>query len=180
MADKKQEATWTTQINLSKSLDDENTINITKEGLKNYKAELKKLIEIDRPGVQNSLKEARAQGDLSENADYDAAKEKQSETELRIQELEDIISRVKIIDTSHGNAKIVELGEIITIIPSNTKKELKVQIVGSIESDPLASPAKISSNSPLGQALLGASLGEEVKMEKPKKYYVEIKKIASK
>lgn len=171
------EINWTKQIDIPMNHEEETRIELTKEGLKEHRDELKDLIANQRPIIQEQLKEARAQGDLSENADYDAAKEKQAEIEARIQELEDIISRAKIITKTSINK--VDLGNKVTFTNQTTKKQQIVHIVGVIESDPMAEIPKISSKSPLGAALMNAKVNDIVKIEGPKTYQVKINKITN-
>ena len=147
---------------------------ITKEGLKELKDELKKLVEIERPQVIEEIKEARAQGDLSENAEFDAAREKQGQIEDRIKEIESIIENSTTIKSSSSNATVI-LGSKVEYQNMATNEKASVTIVGSLEADPFEK--KISNNSPLGIALLNASKGEVVTVQAPKKYDVKITNI---
>mgnify|MGYP000155938376 CR=1 FL=1 len=132
--------------------------HLTPEGLENLKRELNKLKNEDRKRVIESLKEARAQGDLSENADYDAARDEQARLEGRIKELEEIIKNSVIIDSSAAGLNS-NLGKLITVEFQNGTKRT-FELVGSLESNPLGD--KISNESPLGSALLHAKQGEDV------------------
>ena len=147
---------------------------ITKEGLKELKDELKKLVEIERPQVIEEIKEARAQGDLSENAEFDAAREKQGQIEDRIKEIESIIENSTTIKASSSNSTVI-LGSKVEYQNMTTNEKASVTIVGSLEADPFEK--KISNNSPLGIALLNASKGEVVTVQAPKKYDVKITNI---
>ncbi len=148
-------------------------IFITPEGLKKNKEELAFLINDERPKVQEALKEARAQGDLSENADYDAAKNKQSEIENKITRLENIITNSKLIKKVVGKITVVDLGEIVTYKKKNGEK-ITIKIVDSVESDPFQKLPLISMKSPIGSALLGQKIGDVVKINAPKSFQVTI------
>lgn len=171
----KNKKSWTNEFKPSQSFDEEIAIQITQEGLNKYKMELRKLIEFDRPAVLELLKEARTQGDLSENADYDASKEKQSEIENRILDLENIISRSVIIDVKKLSDKIVQLGDIVEYTKNN--KIIKIQVVDSIESNPLDEIPKVSDKSPLGKAIIGKNIKTKVKVSAGKSFNIEILRI---
>lgn len=144
---------------------------ITKEGLQELKDELKKLVEVERPQVIEEIKEARAQGDLSENAEFDAAREKQGQIEDRIKEIESIIENSTTIKSS-SKSNIVRLGSTVKFTDMSDKSNNTVTIVGSLEADPFEK--KISNNSPLGIALLNAAKGETVTVQVAKKYDIKI------
>jgi transcription elongation factor GreA len=138
---------------------------MTFKGKEMLEKELDKLIKIDREDVKIAIAEARAHGDLKENADYSAAKERQSHIEGRIQELQHKLSRAKPIDISKvKNSKIV-FGATVTLL--NTVKEISVtyQIVGEDEAD--LKDNKISYISPLGKAMIGKEVGDEVVVKAP-------------
>lgn len=148
---------------------------LTAEGLEKCKQELDFLKNAERGRVIESLKEARAQGDLSENADYDAARDEQARLEARIKELENIIKNAVVIDESKATAS--NLGkEIVLEFEDKTVDEFS--LVGSLEADPLQ--GKISNESPLGAAILNHKVGEKilVKTETGNEFYVIIKKIS--
>lgn len=149
---------------------------LTAEGLLKLKKELEDLKNIERARVIESLKEARAQGDLSENADYDAARDEQARVEARIKELELIIKNVEIIDSNQKKATTNNLGRIIEL-EFDDKTVKTFTLVGSLESDPLA--GKISNESPLGAAIMNHKKGERVlvKTETGNEFYVTIKNI---
>ena len=136
---------------------------LTREGYKKLEDELRNLIDVVRVDVKRQLAEARAQGDLSENADYDAARARQAEVEGRIKEIENILSNSEIIDDEAKSKKggnKVALGSTVTIKFVETGKEGKYMIVGTVESDPFNN--KISNACPLGEALIGKVVGDVV------------------
>ena len=140
-------------------------IPFTMAGLNKLKEELKNLIKVERPNNIVAIEEARAHGDLSENAEYHAAKEKQSFLEGRKNELQDVISRSEIIDVDDGPADRVVFGRTIVLYNLQTEEEISYQLLGPYESDP--ENGKISVTSPLGQALIGKEKGDEVKARTP-------------
>ena len=149
---------------------------LTKEGYEDIKQELDDLINVKRPANIEAIKEARALGDLSENADYDAARNEQAELEAKIKKLQAIIDNVKII-SSVSNDKI-SVGNTVTIsYVDDPEEEDQYKIVGSQEADPFES--KISNESPIAQALLGHAVGDIVSVESPNGSYdikiIEIK-----
>ena len=149
---------------------------LTKAGLKKLQDELETLVQETREQVKHQLAEARAQGDLSENADYDAARAKQAEVEGRIKEIEDILGNYELIDESSKNASKVGLGSTVTVKYLDLNQEKTFMIVGSVETDPLH--GKISNASPLGAALMNKTLGDVLDVKGPtKSYKVEIIKI---
>ncbi|AOG60173.1 transcription elongation factor GreA [Spiroplasma helicoides] len=154
----------------------EKDIILTNEGLQELQEELNHLINVVRPQVIEELVEARAQGDLSENADYDAARNRQAEIEARIKEVETMISKAKIIEEdANANKKTgeVKLGSTVTFTNKKTNKQLKIKIVGGIEADPFE--GKISNESPLAKALLGKKVGDTMEVRELKEpYKVEI------
>ncbi len=147
---------------------------LTEEGLKKYKDELDKLINVDRVKNIEDLKDARAQGDLSENADYDAARDEQRRIEERIKELEAIIKNAVIIDESKTSSS--NLGKSLTIFFEDTEETETYTIVGSLESDPLN--GKISNESPLGAAIIKAKVGQRILIKtETDEFFVTIKNI---
>ncbi len=133
---------------------------MTQKGYEKLMAELVELRSTGRAEISRQLEEARSFGDLSENAEYAAAKEEQAKLETRISYLEFQLSKAKILDSSTIDNSSVTLGTTVTIQDINNKAEFSYTIVGSEESDPKAS--KISSSSPVGQALLNKKVGDEV------------------
>ena len=137
---------------------------VTVEGLQKLKDELEYLKLTKRKEVAEALKQAKAFGDLSENSEYDEAKNEQAEVERHIAELEDILDNVEIIKASRTKTKIF-VGSSVKVYDLDFDEEITYTIVGSTESDPLAN--KISDESPIGKALLGGKPGEEVEAETP-------------
>ena len=153
---------------------------LTKAGKEELEKELRELIDNTREEVKRQLAEARAQGDLSENADYDAARNRQAEVEGRIKELENILSSAEIIDDEAKTSKKgnrVALGSTVSVKFVETGKEGKYMIVGTVESDPFNN--KISNACPLGEALIGKSAGDVIEVKAKKNYKVEIVKIGA-
>jgi transcription elongation factor GreA len=140
-------------------------IPITREGLEDLKAELKQLKSEERPKVVEAIEEARAHGDLSENAEYDAAKEEQGFIEGRIQELEALISQAQVINPADLSGDRVKFGATVTIYNLDTDEESTYKIVGNEEAD--IKENKISYSSPIAQALIGKEVAEEVNIETP-------------
>ena len=150
-------------------------IYLTKEGLNELKEELNFLVNVRRPNNINAIKEARALGDLSENADYDAARNEQAEIEGRIKKLESILENVTIIEDVATDK--VAIGTTVKISYVDDPEDTdQYRIVGSQEADPFES--KISNESPIAQALMGHKVGDIVSVESPNGVYeVEIKEI---
>lgn len=141
-------------------------VMMTESGYEKLKAELIELRSVGRADISKQLEEARSFGDLSENAEYAAAKDAQEKLESRIQWLEYQLSKAKIIDASTIDSSRVTLGTTITIQDIETSKIFNYTIVGSEESDPKEN--KISSASPVGQAVMGRLVNEEVNVKVPK------------
>lgn len=135
---------------------------LTYEGIQALEKELEDLKIVERNKVAIELKEARAQGDLSENAEYDAAKDRQAEIESRIVEIEKMLKNVIVIDAEDGIADVVKPGYKVKLQDHTFDEEVEYLIVGSTEADPLN--GKISNESPVGAALLGHSVGEQVEV----------------
>ncbi|RRQ46230.1 transcription elongation factor GreA [Chryseobacterium sp. SC28] len=131
---------------------------VTKEGLDKMKSELEQLETIERPKITQQIAEARDKGDLSENAEYDAAKEAQGMLEMRISKLKDIISTSKIIDVSQLDLSKVSILTTVRLKNNVTKGEQKFTLVPDNESD--IKSGKISVNTPIAKGLLGKSIGE--------------------
>ena len=138
---------------------------LTKEGYEEIVAEHENLVAIRRAEVAQKLKEAIAQGDLSENADYDAAKNEQAELEERIYKLENMIRKAKIIDDSDLAGDQVTVGLTVKVLDIDEDEEEEFTIVGSTEADPFE--GKISNESLVGAALLGKKVGDEINVEVP-------------
>ncbi|MBQ6786131.1 MAG: transcription elongation factor GreA [Lachnospiraceae bacterium] len=139
---------------------------LTREGLKKYEDELHELKVIKRKEVAQKIKEAREQGDLSENAEYDAAKDEQRDIEARIEELEKILKNVEVFDMEEAasNDK-VSFGLVVKVKDNEFDDEMEFKIVGATEANSLK--GKISNESPLGKALIGAKKGDVVTVEAP-------------
>jgi len=148
---------------------------LTKEGYKKLEERLRHLIDVERENVKVQLAEARAQGDLSENADYDAARGKQAEIEGEIKEIEYTLNNCEIIEGAKSGSKKVALGSTVTIKFIETGKEASYMIVGTVESDPVN--GKISNSCPLGEAIVGKTVGDIVDVKAVKQYKVEIAKV---
>lgn len=153
----------------------EEKIIVTKEGYKKLNEELRNLIDVVLPEVIEQLKEARAQGDLSENADYDAARNRQAEVEGRIAQLQQQIENAEVIDDIGGKTNIVKIGYYVTVKDLSDGVESRYQIVGSTESDP--ANFKISNECMLAKSILGHKVGEVVQVKVTRPYDVEILKI---
>ncbi len=150
-------------------------VPMLQEGHRKLDEELRRLRLEERPAVVQAIEEARAHGDLSENAEYHAAKERQGQIEATIADLEDKLSRALVIDPKTLSGDKVVFGATVTLIDED-EKNVKYQLVGQTEAD--ASVGRISYNSPLGRALIGRQVGEEVEVSTPSgdRYY-EIKKL---
>ena len=137
----------------------------TEEGYKNLVDELQYLKDVRIPEIKVQIAEARAFGDLSENSEYDEAKNEQAKTVTRIAELEKLINEATIINESEIRADVVNLGSFVKVYDSDMDEEVEYSIVGSNEADPMQ--GRISDQSPLGSAMLGAKVGEEVTVAAP-------------
>ena len=137
---------------------------VTEEGLQKLKDELEHLKVVKRKEVAEALKQAKAFGDLSENSEYDEAKNEQAEVERHIAELEDILENIEIIKST-GKKNTVQVGSSVKVYDVEFDEEVTYTIVGSTESDPMEN--KISDESPIGKALLGAKPGDGVQAETP-------------
>lgn len=140
-------------------------IPMTPGGLVTLEDELRNLKQIERPAVIRAIAEAREHGDLSENAEYHAARERQSFIEGRITELEDIISRAQVIDVSQLSGDTVRFGATVTLADEDNDDESIYQIVGAHEAD--ISAGRLSVHSPLARALIGKQVGDSVEVSSP-------------
>lgn len=127
--------------------------------------ELKNRTSVERPRIIAAISEARAHGDLSENAEYHAAKEQQSLNEGRISELEDKLGRAEVIDLTKLSGDTVKFGATVTMIDEDTEEEKKYMIVGDVEAD--VKRNRISISSPIARALIGKSVGDSVEVSAP-------------
>lgn len=137
---------------------------LTQEGINEFKTELEGLIS-KRADIADAIKTAREQGDLSENAEYHAAKDEQQAMEARIAELEHILANVDVIAKPKGKKDTVQLGSHVELKSSTGGKAKQFQVVGTVEADPLS--GKISDESPIGKALMGKQIGEAVEIVTP-------------
>ena len=144
---------------------------LTKEGVSRLEAEYRHLLDVVRPQNTKDIVDARALGDLSENADYDAARDAQARTEGRIQEIEAILNNYELIKES-TSTKVVKIGSTVIIKDLAFEEEEKYEIVVTIEANPLEN--KISCESPLAVAVVGHKVGEVVEVNAPIPYKVQI------
>ncbi len=138
---------------------------MTAEGLRNLEEELDILRSVKRKEIAQKIKEAREQGDLSENAEYDAAKDEQRETEARIEEIENILKYAEVVDEDEINTKTVNIGCTVKVHDMTFDEDLEFAIVGSTEAN--SRQGKISNESPVGQALMGAKKNQVVTVQLP-------------
>ena len=141
-------------------------VPMTTEGFKRLEAELQRLKAEERPRIIQAIAEARSHGDLSENAEYHAAKEAQGLNEARVAELEDKISRAEIVDTSKLSGETIKFGATVTLVDEDTDEKVKYKIVGDLEAD--VKSGKISISSPIARALIGKSKGDTAEVTTPK------------
>ncbi|MEI7668836.1 MAG: transcription elongation factor GreA [Pseudomonadota bacterium] len=139
---------------------------ITSEGFAAVEAELKNLKTVERMSVIKAIAEARAHGDLKENAEYHAARDKQSFIEGRIQELESMIAGAEVIDIDKLTGDIVKFGATVRLFDEDSEEEVKYQIVGEYESD--IKKAKLSITAPISRALIGKKKGDYAEVNTPK------------
>jgi transcription elongation factor GreA len=140
-------------------------IPMTAGGFRNLEEELNRLKNVERHDIIKHIAEARAHGDLSENAEYHAAKEKQAFIEGRVIELEDYIGRADVIDVSKMSGTTVKFGATVTLVDEDTDEKRKFQLVGDLEAD--AKKGRISISSPIARALIGKSKGDTVEVAAP-------------
>ena len=138
---------------------------LTEEGLKALEEELQDLKVNRRKEVAQKIKEAREQGDLSENAEYDAAKEEQRDIELRIEEIDKILKNAELVVDDDIDSSVINIGCTVKIKDLEFKEDMEYKIVGSTEANSLK--GKISNESPVGKALIGAKKGQTVEVEAP-------------
>ena len=138
---------------------------LTKQGFLALEEELKNLKGVERPNIIAAIAEARSHGDLSENAEYSAAKEKQSFIEGRIQDLEAVLSRAQVIDVSGTKSDVIRFGATVLVADEDTDDEKRYQIVGDYEAD--IEKNKISLSSPLAKALIGKEVGDTAEYVAP-------------
>jgi transcription elongation factor GreA len=140
-------------------------IPISKNGYQQLRTELERLEKVERPDVVKAIETARAHGDLKENAEYHAAKERQSMIEGRIMELKDKLGRAEVIDCTQVSTERAVFGTVVTLMDMQTDEEVTYQLLGPEESD--VKKGSISVLAPLGRSLLGKSVGDEVQAKTP-------------
>lgn len=138
---------------------------ITKEGYQKVVEEVRHLKKVERPDIINKIAEARSHGDLSENAEYHAARERQSFIEGRIEYLDGIIAEADIIDIAKLSGEKIVFGATVTLLDLDTDEEVKYKLVGEIESDP--KKGLISVATPIARSLIGKSVGDDTKVVTP-------------
>ncbi len=138
---------------------------MTASGYQQLEAEIKRLKSVERPRIIRAIEEARTHGDLSENAEYHAAKEAQGFNESRVAELEDRLSRAEVIDVSKLSGKSVKFGATVTVADQDTDEEQAYQIVGDFEAD--VKEGRVSVSSPIARALIGKEVGDTVEVATP-------------
>lgn len=141
-------------------------VPMTIEGFKSLEAELHRLKAEERPRIIQAIAEARSHGDLSENAEYHAAKEAQGLNEAKVAELEDKMSRAEVVDTSKLSGATIKFGATVTLVDEDTDEKVKYKIVGDLEAD--VKNGKISISSPIARALIGKSKGDTAEVTTPK------------
>lgn len=142
-----------------------NKVPMTSEGYATLETELKRLKQVERPRILQAISEARAHGDLSENAEYHAAKEAQGMNEARVAELEDKLGRAEVIDVSKLDGDTVTFGAVVKLLDEDTEEERVYRIVGELEAD--VKDGKISVSSPIARALIGKKVGDSVEVAAP-------------
>jgi transcription elongation factor GreA len=138
---------------------------VTVDGHRALEAEFKHRQQVERPRIVQAISEARAHGDLSENAEYHSAKEAQSHNEGRIVELEDLLQRAEVIDVSKLSGATVKFGATVTVVDEDTETEKTFQIVGETEAD--VKNGRMSVSSPTGRAMIGKKVGDVVEVNTP-------------
>lgn len=141
-------------------------VPMTLAGFKSLEEELHRLKAVERPRIIAAISEARAHGDLSENAEYHAAKEQQGLNEARVAELEDKIGRAEVIDTSKLSGDKIKFGATVSLEDEDSGDKVKYKIVGDLEAN--LKEGKISISSPIARALIGKAAGESVEVTTPK------------
>ncbi len=141
-------------------------VPMTIEGFQKLETELHRLKAVERPRIIQAIAEARAHGDLSENAEYHAAKEAQGLNESKVADLEDKLSRAEVIDTTKMSGDKIKFGATVTLIDEDTDEKVKYKIVGETEAD--VREGKVSISSPIARALIGKSKGDNAEVTTPK------------
>ncbi len=135
------------------------------DGLNRLEDELRQLKTVERPAIIRAIAEAREHGDLSENAEYHAARERQSFVEGRVMELEDKISRAEVIDVSKLSGDTVKFGATVTIVDEDSDEEITYQLVGDVEAD--VKQGRLAISAPLARAMIGKEVGDSVELSTP-------------
>ena len=143
----------------------EKKVLYTEEGFAKLKEEYEYLINVRRPEIKEALAVARSFGDLSENSEYDEAKDQQAKVETRIVELKSLIEHAEVVKESQMRSDVVSMGSAVKLLDLDAEEELNYVIVGSNEADPLN--GKISDQSPIGTAIIGSKIGDEVTVAAP-------------
>ncbi len=141
-------------------------VPITAEGYSHLEAELKRLKSVERPEIIRAIAAAREHGDLSENAEYHAARERQALVEGRVADIEDVMRRADVIDIAKLSGKQVKFGATVTLTDEDTEEERTFQIVGEPESD--VDAGRLSVTSPLARAVIGRTVGDSVEVTTPR------------
>lgn len=141
-------------------------VPMTVEGFAKLEEELHRLKAVERPRIITAIAEARAHGDLSENAEYHAAKEQQGLNEARVAELEDKIGRAEVVDTAKLSGTSIKFGATVTLVDEDTDEKVTYKIVGDLEAN--VRDGKISISSPIARALIGKSKGDSAEVTTPK------------
>jgi transcription elongation factor GreA len=141
-------------------------VPMTIEGFQKLEAELQRLKGVERPRIIQAISEARSHGDLSENAEYHAAKDAQGLNEAKVAELEDKLSRAEVIDISKLSGSTVKFGATVTLVDEDTEEKVTYKIVGEFEAD--VKQGKISITSPIARALIGKGKGDTAEVTTPK------------
>ena len=141
-------------------------VPMTIEGFQKLETELHRLKAVERPRIIQAIAEARAHGDLSENAEYHAAKEAQGLNESKVADLEDKLSRAEVIDTTKMSGDKIKFGATVTLIDEDTDEKVKYKIVGETEAE--VREGKVSISSPIARALIGKSKGDNAEVTTPK------------
>ena len=151
---------------------EDNKVVVTKEGLAELQKEYEYLVHVERDQVIEELRAARAQGDLSENADYDAARDHQARVEARIRQLDDMLKNIVLIDGRKGRSKTVRLGSTVTLEFQDSMERETYTIVGTVESDPIN--GKLSNETPLAVAIMDHKVNDVVPVLVTPAYNVKI------
>ena len=149
---------------------------LTPEERAKLEAEYRDLIDVQTPDIVAKLALARSQGDLKENADYDAARDRQAQIESRIKEIENIFNNAVAAEevAATGSGTKIGIGDIVTYVEKLTGEEVTVRIVGNVGADPFGNPPSVSNESPVGVALLGHEVGDKAFVESSQRYEIEI------